>query len=359
MRFAFNFAARAAALFALLALPARAAEKPPHTVSDLIATVRAGFTAHKDDKQIAKSIAKFKLSERLDPVVLDHLESEGAGPRTLEELARLEDETLELPPPTPPPAFPHPLLPSQAEMSAAIYKARLFAASYDNNLPDFLCDENIVRYEQLGANSEWRQRDTLRLRISYEDQQEREKLVAWNGRLTQLTLAAVGGAQTTGEFGSLMLQVLDPRSKGKFRWDHWTLLRNRPTEVYSYHIDAADSQYRLLFGAAYDRAETVPAMEGMLYLDAETGEVMRIANHAADIEPGFPVRLAATTLDYGAQEIGGKRFVLPLHSETRMATTSIHTRNFMQFSGYRKFTGDSTITFGDPDTAAEPKIKHW
>jgi hypothetical protein len=156
-----------------------------------------------------------------------------------------------------------------------------------------------------------------------------------------------------------MIQVLDPVSKGQFRWDHWTLLRNRPAEVYSYRIDAVNSHYKLVFGNTFSHAETVAAMEGFLYLDGETKDIVRIANHAADIEYSFPVRQASTRLDYMAQDVGGKRYVLPVHAETRLATKDIHTRNLVEFSGYRKFEGESTISFDDAEPPPAPvKIKH-
>ncbi len=338
-----------------------AADKPAATVNQAIGVVRAGLGPKSDDKQTAKALSKLTLGERLDPIVVEHLESEGAGPRTMEELERLAEVTAGLSPPTPPPAFPHPPIPSRDEMSAAIHHARVYAVSYASNLPNFLCNENIVRYEDLRGRGAWEKRDTLGLRLSYEDQEESDKLVTLNGRPTTQPLSAVGGAQTSGEFGAMMVQILDPTSKGKFRWDHWTLLRNRPTQVYAYRIDAADSHYKLVFGTAYsNRVETTPAMEGMLYLDGETSDIVRIANHAADIVFSFPVRQAATRLDYSAQDVGGKRYVLPLHAETRLATAELHTRNIVEFAGYRKFEGESTISFDDaePPAAQQPKIKH-
>jgi hypothetical protein len=337
-----------------------AADRPVVTVDRTIALVRAALASKQDDKQTAKALSKVALAERLDPVVVEYLESEGAGPRTLEELVGLADATAELPPPTPPPSFSHPPVPSRDEMMAAIHHARVFAANYANNLPDFLCEEGVVRYEELRGRRGWEKRDTLGLKLGYEDGQESDKLVSFNGRTTSRSLESVGGAQTNGEFGGLMFQILDPASNGKFRWDHWTLLRKRPTQVYSYRIDPPDSHYKLVFGTAYTRVETIPAMEGMLYLDGETNDIVRIANRAADIEPGFPVLQASTVLDYAEQEVGGKKFPLPLRAETRLATADIHTRNMVEFSGYRKFEGKSTISFGDeaPPTATGGKIKH-
>lgn len=357
MYFAWRFGLTLTLCAALMAPRAAAADKTVATVGQVISVVRGGLGPKKDDKT-SKALAKLILAERLDPVVLDHMESEGAGPRTMEELARMADVTTELAPPTPPPAFPHPPVPSRDEMAAAIHHARVYALSYEKNLPNFLCDENIARYEDLKNKGSWEKRDTLGLRLSFEDQHENDKLVTFNGKPTNSPLAAMAGAQTSGEFGALMLQILDPNNHGKFRWDHWTLLRNHATEVYAYRIDAADSHYKLVFGTATQHDETVAAMEGMLYLDGETLDIVRIANRAADIELTFPVRKASTTLDYAAQDVGGKRYVLPLHAEVRLSTGQMHTRNMAEFTGYRKFEGESTITFGDPEPPPPGKIKH-
>ena len=340
------WAALCAILCAAGAPLASPSERQAATVNQVIAIVRAGLAKH-EDRQTAKALSKLALAERLDAAVVEHLESEGAGPRTLEELASFADASSQLPPPTPPPAFAHPPIPSREEMLAAVHHARVFAASYANNLPNFLCNEGVVRYEELRDGFGWEKRDTLGLKLGYEDGRESDKLVSFNGRATTRSLQSVGGAQTSGEFGGLMFQILDPTSNGKFRWDHWTLLRKRPTQVYSYRIDAPDSHYKLVFGTAYSHFETVPAMEGLLYLDGESSDIVRISNRAADIEPGFPVLQATTVLDYAEQEVGGKRYPLPLKAETRLATRELRTRNVMDFGDYRKFEGESTITFGD------------
>ncbi len=350
------FVLRCAVAGALLVSGLNAAEKPLSTVNQVIALVRADLAAKKDDKQTARELGKLALGERLEPVVVEHLESEGAGPRTVEELEQLAVSTEDLAPPTPPPAFPHPPVPTSEERSAAINRAGAYAHSYAVSLPDFICDETIVRYEDLRSKGVWEKRDTLGIRLNYEEQAENEHLVTYNGRPTTSSLKTFGGAITQGEFGSLMIQILDPVTHGKFHWDHWTLLRNHPVAVYSYRIEARDSQYHLIFGQGYDHEETTPAMEGFLYLDGETSDIVRILNHAADIPITFAVRQAFTRLDYAAQDIGGKRYVLPLRSESRMAARGIRTRNLSQFSGYRKFEGKSTISFGDPDPE-QPKIK--
>jgi len=351
------FVLRCAVAAALLVSAVNAAGKPLSTVNQVITLVRAELAAKKSDKQIVKDLSKLTLGERLEPVVVEHLESEGAGPQTVEELEQLALATEDRAAPTPPPAFPHPPFPTTAEQQAAINHAGAYARSYAANLPDFLCDETVVRYEDLRASGVWQKRDALGIRLSYGEKAEDERLVTYNGRPTTASLREYGGAIIQGEFGSLMIQILDPTSHGKFHWDHWTLLRNHLVGVYSYRIEARDSQYHLVFGQGFDHEETTPAMEGFLYLDGETNDIVRIFNRAADIPPTFAVRQAINRVDYAPQAVGDKRYVLPLRSESRMAARDIRTRNLTEFGGYRKFEGKSSISFGDAEPDP-PKIKH-
>ncbi len=168
------------------------------------------------------------------------------------------------------------------------------------------------------------------------------------------------GAWSQGEFGSMMLEVFDPTSHAQFRWDHWTHLRQRAAQVYSYRIREGSSHYKLAYGTGGPRSEVIVGLEGFVYLDGETKDIVRLTNSAVDIPPDFPVRQAITVLDYAPQDVGGKRYVLPLHAEVRMGTGYIHTKNEVTFSGFRKFQGESTISFGadgDDKTGKDP-IKH-
>ena len=158
----------------------------------------------------------------------------------------------------------------------------------------------------------------------------------------------------------MMLEVFSPDSHAQFHWDHWTHLRKRPTQVYSYRIREGSSHYKLAFGIGSSPIQVIVGLEGLVYLDGETNDIVRLTNRAVDIPADFPVRQAITVLDYALQDVGGKQYVLPLHADVRMGTGYMHTKNEVTFSGFRKFQGESTITFdtdGD-DKAAKDPIKH-
>jgi hypothetical protein len=350
---------RLALSMAIFALPAMAADPPPSTVNDVVALVREGLAAHRDDKQIAKALSKVKLAEKLDLFPVEELESAGAGPKTLLELRHLREISEELPLPEEPPRFTLPAVPSPEEMLAAIHHARVYALNYAARLPDFLCNETVERFEDLGKGS-WNKKDILGVKLSYLDHAEDYHLTTLNGHPTTQSFQSMRGAWSQGEFGSMMLEVFDPETRAQFRWDHWTHLRKRPTQVYSYRIKKGTSHYKLAFGTGPVPDEVIVGLEGLAYLDGETNDIVRLTNRAVDIPVEFPVRQAITVLDYALQDVGGKQYILPLHADVRMGTGYMHTKNEVTFSGFRKFQGESTITFDtDPDdkTGKDP-IKH-
>lgn len=353
---------RLALSVAILVLPALAADPPPSTVREVVVLVREGIAAHRDDKQIAKALSKVKLAEKLESQPVEELESAGAGPKTIEELDHLIELSENLPDSDTPPGFALPPVPSQDEMTAAIHHARVYAINYTERLPDFLCNENVERFEDRVGKGNWDKKDVLGVRLSYLDHAEEYHLVTLNGHPTTQSFQSVRGAWSQGEFGSMMLEVFDPASHAQFRWDHWTHLRKRATQVYSYRIRQNVSHYKLEYGMGGAPAEVIVGLEGLVYLDGETKDIVRITNRAVDIPLDFPVRQAITALDYAPQDVGGKQFVLPLRAEVRMGTGFVHTKNEVVFSGFRKFQGESTITF-DTDAPADDKtakvpIKH-
>jgi hypothetical protein len=115
--------------------------------------------------------------------------------------------------------------------------------------------------------------------------------------------------------------------------------------VFFFRIARENSQFRLDYGRPGSRPVSAIAGEhGFFYVDRDSGQVLRI-NRTADLPPDFPVRKATTLLDYDFTTVAGRQFLLPLRAEIRMATDYILTRNQIDFIAYRKFSGESTITF--------------
>jgi len=228
-----------------------------------------------------------------------------------------------------------------------IEAARRKALAYTANLPDFICTETVRRYEL--SYRGWTPKDTLTLQLTFFEHAESYKLMQVNGRGTKLSYDQVSGAWSRGEFGSMLLDVFSPASMAAFEWSNWTTLRKRPAYVFSFRIAAANARYSLT-AEQYDRrvVTAIVGEHGRVYIDRETKDTMRLDIEADSIPKNLPMTAATRAMDYGPAEVGGRSFLLPLHAEVRMQPRDYpSTLNQVEFTGYRKFTGESSILFGD------------
>ena len=336
-------------LWVVVVLAASAA--PPGTVNGLITTVRTAILKKQSDSRLAGELRKISLDERLDWRTIEELESEGAGPKSVTALEMLMEESQGLPVPAslPFPAVPKP--PPQ-EINFALAEAARNSLNYAASLPDFFCTETVRRYEdvKLKEKQKWELKDTLTLKLSYFEHVEDYKLAAINGRPTYRSYEEVGGAQSQGEFGSLLLSIFRGASKDRFVWDHWTTLRKRPTHVFAFVIKLEDSDYTVHFAASWHQpATTRSGQHGFIYVDRDTNRVVRVYAEADGIPEDFPVTNVSTLLDYDFVDVSGRQFLLPLRALVRMGTSRVQTRNEVAFAGYRKFSSDTNITFDVKD----------
>jgi len=321
------------------------AAQPATRVNDVIALVRLQMAEKRPDAQIAKEVHKIKLEERLDDQTIEELESEGAGPKTIEELIAMRDHTRELPEPAAALPFKHGPRPSIEDQRAMLSETRKTALAYASSLPDFMCTEIVHRYT--GEGNGWSLKDTLHLKLTYFEKREDYKLLTINGHATQKDYQDAGGSISEGEFGSMILQVFETSSAAQFRWDHWTTLRKREAHVLSFRITPEHSTYHLAVGwvGGGGRDSTIVGQHGFVYIDRETNRVLRIAAEADSVPWDFPVQAASTILDYDFTEISGQKFIVPLRADVRMVSTQMRSRNLLEFQAYQKFGADATISF--------------
>jgi hypothetical protein len=314
------------------------------------------------DRELAGYLSKVKLTERLDDRTIEDLQGEiGFGPKTLEALHGLRDHSQTLagaklvmepkPAPIPPP--------SSEEQAAIITEAREYALNYSHTLPDFICTQVTRRYGapapgtryggSAGSDPTWYPIDTLTLKLSYFEQKEDYKLILVNNSVTTQDYRTLGGATSTGDFGSMMREVFEPGSQAHFEWDHWGTLRGRRVMAFSYRVEQARSQWHINYERKLD---LVPAYRGLVYIDKENRQITRVTLQAMDIPPTFPVKRAETILDYDYQNLSGHTFLLPLKATTIMAADEYLTKNDAEFRVYRKYSADSDIKFDSTDTPA-------
>jgi len=342
-----------AALILALTLPAQS----KLTVAQLVSFLQSSIRLNHPDKQVANYLSKVRLSERLDERTIEDLQGQGIGPRTVEALRKMREESQGLPapqPPAPKPAAPVIPPPSSEEQARVLEEVRGYALAYTKSLPDFICAQVIRRYYDESGMEFWALMDTLSLRLSYFNQKEDYKLMLVNNQTTTQSYESLGGATSTGEFGSLLKEVFEPKSHAAFQWERWATLRGRRTHVYSYQVAQQYSQWRV----SYQRQlEIVPGYRGLVYVEKATNKVLRVTLEAVDIPPSFPIQQAATILDYDYVTISDREFLLPLKAVVRMREAKFLTKNEVEFRMYRKFSAEATIKFETPDALPEDQTK--
>jgi hypothetical protein len=319
------------------------------SIDRLVSFVTSSIELKHPDRQVADYLRNVKLNNRLDERTIIELQAAGAGPRTIEALRALQIASATLPAVsaagTVPAALQEIPPPSQAERKRILEATRQYAMNYTRQLPDFICTQVTRRYIDPAGLELWQSDDTLTARLSYFAQKEDYKLISVNGVYADVPYQRVGGATSTGEFGSMMREIFERESGAAFQWERWATLRGRRMHVFAYRVSQASSKWWVVYE---NTARMHPAYRGLIYVDRETGAVARITLEAEDIPPDFPISQASTMLDYDLAEVGDRKFVLPLRAEMRMRHGKMLSKNETEFRIYRKFAAEATISFETP-----------
>lgn len=354
-------------LLAAIFVCSLAASAQSLTIQQLRSFLESSAKLKQPDKEVAGYLAHAKLSEKLDDRTIENFQSLGIGPKTLAALRKLREESegLSAAAPLTPEAKPKPIPPPSAEEQAAIIaEVREYAANYTKTLPDFICTQVTRRYAapvpggryggRAGDDPSWQLQDTLTIRLSYFEQHEDYKLVLVNNTVTQEDYRKLGGATSTGEFGSMLKDIFDPQTQARFEWDHWATLRGRRTMAFAYHVAQPHSQWMLDYE---HQMHIFPAYSGLVYVDKETHQVLRVTLVSENVPADFPIHQAESILDYDYEKISGQTFLLPLKAENRMRTSDVLTRLDIEFRLYRKFSTESEIKYDTPDPLPDDQTK--
>jgi hypothetical protein len=314
------------------------------TVDQLVSFVRSSIELKHSDKQTADFLKKVVLTQRLEPGVAEDLLASGAGQRTFEALNQLVAATKDLELVPRPGAKPKtgPAPPSEREKQRVLQQVREYAQNYTRNLPDFLCLQVTRRWFDPSGLEFWQKHDEITARLSYVENREDYKVVLVNNTPTSVSIDQLGGATSTGEFGSMMKEIFEEESATQFMWSRWGTLRGRRAHVFSYRVPKARSKWSI----SWNREITyTPGYSGFIYADRDTGMILRITLDAQDIPPSFPVQQATTMLDYDFATIGEAEYLLPMRAQVRMREGKLLVKNEVEFRRYRKFSAEAVITF--------------
>jgi hypothetical protein len=225
-----------------------------------------------------------------------------------------------------------------------IQEAREEAANFTAGLPDFAVQQLTTRYFSTTWPARWQKIDEVSADVACVGGKEEYRNIAVNGTPVNRPPEHTG-TWSTGEFSTTMEDVLSFPTNAKFKRRGEDRIASRPAVVFDYTVAQPNSHWTLV---APDDRRYNPAYEGAIWIDKETRRVLRIEQHTTGIPRDFPLLNAETVLTYAFVKIDGKPYLLPSGSENLGCSrgSGACTRNTIEFKNYKKFSADSTVTFG-------------
>jgi hypothetical protein len=226
--------------------------------------------------------------------------------------------------------------------------AREQAFSFTETLPNYVVKQFTTRYETeaaRGGQTSWRALDTVSADVVSENGKESYKNILIDGKAPKEAIEKTG-SWSTGEYSSVLLDILEPDTDADFHNKRPTTIVSRPAFRYDFSVEQPNSHWHIYAGPESYK----PEYTGSIWIDKENYRVLRIELSARNVPKTFPLDTVESAIDYDYVMIGGTRFLLPVHSEALSCErgTSDCNRNVIEFRNYKKFGADTSITFDSP-----------
>ncbi|MGA8598856.1 MAG: hypothetical protein WB676_29405 [Bryobacteraceae bacterium] len=234
--------------------------------------------------------------------------------------------------------------PAKPKSEDLVERAREWVGSFTESLPNYVCQQSTTRYVEQSRQSGWQALDLVTAQVVYEDGKESYRDITVGGRKTNKSMMELGGSTSTGEFASTLRGVFAPQSEAKFKFAQTARAGGSEAALYDFRVDLHHSDWQIRVGGQTLR----PAYSGTVWIDKNTAQVRRIEMQADNVPPDFPLDTVEWAVDYDKVMLGTGSFFLPVHAENLgcQRGSSICSKNAIDFRNYHKFSGESTIKFG-------------
>jgi len=226
---------------------------------------------------------------------------------------------------------------------ALVEKAREVAATFDEGLPNYICNEVITRYHSEAKVTSWAVQDVLSAEVVYEDRKESYRNITINGKASKKS-PEESGAWSTGEFGSILVDLVQSTTAADFKYAQDATIAHLSASIYDYAVARPRSHWKVKIGGQY----IFPAYKGSVWIEKQGAHVLRIEMQAKEIPAEFPDNKVESAVDYEYVSLGTpEKFLLPVRAEVLACGRGSYEceRNVIEFRNYHKFSGASTIKF--------------
>jgi hypothetical protein len=246
--------------------------------------------------------------------------------------------------------------PSSIEQKQILDQVTEQALNYTDNLPNYICTQVTRRHIDPSGTESYSLADTVQEQLTFFDKKESYKVTMVDNRaVTNKDHTQLGGATSSGEFGTMLHEVFDPTSHTQFDWERWATLRGHRMYVFSFRVEQEFSKYSIYH--VESRRQVISGYHGLIYADRDTKSVMRIMVECDTIPPDFPIQKVSLDLNYDLTKIGDQEFLLPLKSELHSRQGKFLNWNETEFRLYRKFGTESEIKYDLVDPLPDDQLK--
>jgi len=219
-------------------------------------------------------------------------------------------------------------------------KARKAALGFIETSHNYVCQEMISRYQSESRPANWRPLDVVTSNLVFENGKVAYKDIAVNGE-PKKSMEETGGTWSMGEFGTVLVDLFSPTTAADFEYRRESRTSGVNTQEYDFSVTREHSHWSIRMGSrSYD-----PPYKGSVWIDPQSGRVMRIEKQAYGLQSSFPTDHVESATDYQYIRLGdAKQYLLPIHAETLICQrgSNICSRNTIDFRNYRKYQGEST-----------------
>ncbi|MEO8662685.1 MAG: hypothetical protein ABI693_29765, partial [Bryobacteraceae bacterium] len=220
-----------------------------------------------------------------------------------------------------------------------------------SGLPNYTCTQIIERSQRLKPSKRWQLVDTVRLEVALAGGKE---LFAWPGERKfeerELSEMVTGGAIGNGNF-ALHAKAVFTGGGALFTYAGKEVREGRNTIRFEYRVPRLSSGLGLRVGVQTG----IAAYHGSFWVDAQTLDLIRLEVIATEIPANVPISSTSDSMEYGRVRIGDSDYLLPSASEMVMLDLlGNESRNRVQLSSCRQYSGESTLVFDDPPSGNAP-----
>jgi hypothetical protein len=240
----------------------------------------------------------------------------------------------------------HPMLATAVKPTdEVIERARNSAGEFVGKLPNYTCKEYMARFLSMSHPANWQAQDVVSTDLVYERGEEKYRNLAINGKVQNKGMEQLEGAWSTGEFGTMLIDLFSPATAADFRFQSDGASGGVAARVYNFFVERSNSHWHVQVASQ----SIQPAYKGSVWIDPKTGRVLRIEMQARQLPATFPLDAVESAVDYQNIRIGAGDYLLPVHAESLSCQrgTSNCSRNAIDFRNYHKYDAESSVTFSD------------